>query len=1267
MTTPITNPLWAGPCLLTPLYLEALMTGKKNQTGDWAATGVRYDQLSLRGGQPQPSAFEVGQPPPVGVELIWTLPSALRHGKVDDAGTVRYPLLPNRWIVTRSFVAQPGVLPQLTAWVLESDYLGPDGTHAYPDPAGGTAQYLIGRRFELGAWNGTTSTYGPAFLQAMGPGDPSYIAIFNNMNNVLAFHDDMQGAAPGLYAYSVCGWSAVPGDDVLFGATAATPDGFTTEDQWQQQMDHLLWTVGGAADLADAEQDWQDWLARHRLAGGPPLTPAQQSWPAQTLCHGMVYNLQWQGDDAAYPNNPVLHGTHPPTVAVGANTAEALAAWLASAVGSVDAEDLLLAFQQDMVFDYIGDPATFRTQSQAARFGASDGGLQWIAYEGEQTASAGRIPTGSYSVPLDDAATTALSVLNTTQAALDAQRRLLASLQWQLYAAIWKLDNVSRADPDYATIRALAQAQVDGLPPQIATLAQQIAALLSQLEQDRTRLLALIAPLKLTLGTVNQPRFNARLDPVVLLAGASHDTKFAPPGLHDGDSELFTRFTGQTIRAITLVQDEGATQFDVTLGATDFADIAWPTGVLMPKEMQDYWFETFLLDTNNAQLIAQRAFARAGISPTSAQLAALTRQVQAQQTLLWNSTQYVDGRTLAESAGLQGVPPLKASVASWTPPWSPMYVDWEIEWHPGATTPQHMLDDWTLGETDFEWQGGQVAPPAGLYTGRSMVNGESAQGLQDKLDSFLDSDPNAATLPQYQLQQLRAMAATIGQSDVLTQSMSGIVQQFIMQQLKMSKLPALQDPQVADYLRGAASYLPAAAASAFFPLHAGHFRFTRLQVVDIYGQILRGSQLSDNLVPIRSQSMVTPGGLANQAYLQLPPRVTQGQRLDLRMVQFDDDDVRSNSSDLTSAICGWVIPNHIDHSVVVFDPQGNNLGEVLMIDNGDDGPSNGTGLRWDAVPGSNAVLGAGPRFAPALNHLNEFVDGLLLCAAQGKPAMQELLDVIDSSLWKVDPLGQPMQGNLAVLLGRPLAMVRVLATLEVEGTPACDQAYLATGKDITGGFPAVPLPLRVGDIGLPHNGVMGYFLDDDYTRFYPYHGYVPALAVPRRVIASGIAPGEMLAAIGSALDNDVAPPRAGQPGDSYLVDDPGFTLPPDGVTTRRLTVLLDPRGWLPAVSGSLPVQWLSLPPGPVNRALSNMYVTFRTGPVLLQTAQQSPQISLPLPAAVNGAWTWVERSGVTTWSESARLAASSGVASLPAARPVLGEGWLKLSGAQDRQ
>ena len=572
-----------------------------------------------------------------------------------------------------------------------------------------------------------------------------------------------------------------------------------------------------------------------------------------------------------------------------------------------------------------------------------------------------------------------------------------------------------------------------------------------------------------------------------------------------------------------------------------------------------------------------------------------------------------------------------------------------------------------------------MSPAATSYSGRSILNGEIAQGLQEKLHEFLTTNPNIRQLPHYQVEQLHQMAMTIGQFDVLTQSLSGLIQQFIMQQTQMSKLGARQPDDLRTFTKhlfsDTASYLPAANARHFYPYHAGHFRLTRLQVVDSFGQVLRGSQLNGTVQALRSKSMVTPGK-KHQSYLQLTPRITQSLRLDFRMSHYADDHHRSNSSAMTSAICGWILPNHLDHGLTVFDPEGVNLGQINQLgsNSGNDSDTANTGLRWDTVPGKNAILGALPELDPALKHLNGFINGLLLRGTQGSDALKQLLDVIDSSLWKIDPLGQSVEGNLAILLGRPIALVRVLTTLELHGVPAVNQSWTATGDDSAHDFINLALPMRIGDIGLSRNGVMGYFLDDDYRCFYPYHGYDTDLAIPRHVITDRtLAPEAMLVKMGHLLDessrrreNPSMPPTGStEQRAPYLVNNPEFTLRPDGTSTRRLTLLVDPRGGIPAICGYLPVQWLTLPPESVNNALRTMFVTFRTGPVLLPASlNMDTHIQLPLPAHIKGKWTWVERSGVTTWNESCELVGSTPTAQLPTTRPVLGEGWLKLSGSQ---
>jgi len=46
-------------------------------------------------------------------------------------------------------------------------------------------------------------------------------------------------------------------------------------------------------------------------------------------------------------------------------------------------------------------------------------------------------------------------------------------------------------------------------------------------------------------------------------------------------------------------------------------------------------------------------------------------------------------------------------------------------------------------------------------------------------------------------------------------------------------------------------------------------------------------------------------------------------------------------------VCGWLLPNHLDSSIAVYDAGGNLLGELLLLEK-----SKG---EWQPAPGNGAV------------------------------------------------------------------------------------------------------------------------------------------------------------------------------------------------------------------------------------------------------------------------------------------------------------------------
>lgn len=1260
-TTPTAT--WPGPRLLVPMTVDALVLGQPNLNGQtFVGLQIPYAALS---GQPSvtPPPFgpaPPGGPPSLGINLLWTLPYGLRSGHSQEDGSLSFPLLPNRWVILRSYVPATGpATPQLTAFVLESDFLGgPDtATSAYPDPDEPGTIVWIGRRYDIGGWTGVDVTAEP-FLRAVGPGNVTFTATYQNLLNVFALQDRPSDSDLGAYTYLVAGWySPIPvpdgqqwWSDPLLGVTPERPDGFATAEQWSDLLARFLWQVGdgSAGALAAAQADWRAWQQGHPAKPGD-VPAIQLAYASQLLCHGGVWGIEWQGVGHLYPQQTAGKQV---VAAVGNNPTEALGAWLGSVLpeptpGEPTVERLIEAFQSGQISTFTDDEVAFESARHTAEFGRSNGGTVWTVVAPTQTDPAQSEGAANQSVPLDPTATAYLVRLNAEQAALDQQSRVLASQQAELYWLWYLLQSAD--DPKI-------QQGIDALQTALQETADAIATSRRLTDAAQADLVSYLASLPppgndWLVQPATNLRFGAPNDPVVLIAGAGLDDKLASPGAFDGgDSNLITRFTGQFVSGLEVAYGGSSAVVTAELVA---AAVQLPTAPgPLPPEVSDLWLEALLLDPSAGLFLAGLFFQNAQPPlppPTPDQLRAVAAILQKQQTLPLNAVQdlALDSAALAVAAGIQGTYPEALSFTAWEQPWTPLCMDWQVSWFPTSQTPAGALAGWQLGEIDWEWTGASISGTGVTYMGRTTLNARTALGLQQQIEQFIQTSPEYGQLPIAEQQELQEIVATLGQWDVITQALGDLGQRLLMRQ------PAITGPITPEGVAAAAGSVDRYAPlprSPFFPIRSGHLLINRLWIVDVFGQRLSAAPDGQNVVPQIAEPLVTPG---QPSYVQLPPRLTQPARLDFALLQADDDAIRTNSSDATSPVAGYLIPNYLDGSLAVFDAAGGSQGEVqpILLDSG-------AGLRWDLAPGTSAPLGAPPNVSnPGLNaHVLALVDALLRLGSQGTDALGGLLALMDGTQWLVDPQGQQEQGNLAALIGRPMAVVRASIALEPQGLPAWNESfaaarsYAASGSQ-TDGFTAVDFSVRIGDLGFAQNGVIGYFLDDDYTRLYAVYGYQPLpLGVHKALTRSGGRDALLRLAGGT--------PFAGGGTGGFVVLDGLIPLAADG-TPRLLTLLLSPRGTIPAISGSLPSIQLTLPPGPTTAAFAAMQLTFRTGPLLTNPTQ----LRMPLPADIRGRWSWVQRLNVTTWTDDPSIQRDDAIARLAATATRLDEGWLQLSGA----
>lgn len=1258
--------------LLVPVALEAMLAGSTDLNGNWSWGQMSFSNMGNPPSDPDPgSNYSMpqdvngqtqidGRPAPVGATLHWALPDAITHGitntnKIEDANQdIVYPFVPNRWLILRMY-ADSATTPSLRAtksWILESDHLNPTtGSNSFPDPSsnvtdGPPKATMIGRAIEAERW--AEPGMPNFFLHALGPGSPTYAAFAPNVNNVLSFYDDLSDVTsatpntPVEISYLVCGWYSDPQGDPLSleSKTANQP-------QWQQFINQCNWSVDGK-----------------------PIAS-----PARILCHGMVVfpttanagnNIPWSGIQSTSYIPPTPSDIQ---VAVGNCAVEAISALVEAQLQLQNpqtpdttrhVEKLFEAFQLSLTgrLDEAGGQDVLARQIHQAGFGSKQGGSRWnlIPKAAPKDSTPTTAPAVSSIAPHAaavqlDGPRELLATLNQTQQKFDALERRLVSLQTKLYALWWQKITVN--DPDNLDAPA-PTGYYDGA---VAALETQIQQLQKTLYDNSTGLSALIETQKanvqqatddkLDLVEEKMPRFWRAADPVLLISGAGRTYDHGEDGRFNEDGNLACRLATETISTLTI---PGGSTTGATVTSADL-NLSVPAVGPAAAEITALALEAYLLDSRNAPALAAL--------PKVQQTGVTAAAIATQQGLPWNAVAHpeLDAHALQTQSGFNGVIPSKVAFTIWSSSWSPLFLDWNISWWPTSTDPTQVLEGWTAGDYDYSYGGTTPTTQAPLtFMGRTLLTPHVTRGLQTCLENFAQGDmlteveadfdkfiPGASSSTTFQ-----DLVNALSNWDVLSQSLGGLTD-LIVQQQRAYLLPPYDpnDANIGSTVGGMHTFLPFNLGPAqtgefplFHPVRAGYFQLTsNLRVINRFGQAV--DVLNNTFpYPVRAGSL-DPNASAtdNQNLVYLPPRLAQHSRLLFQLLSAADDTKDLDTYPAESPICGWVLPNHLDGVLAVFDAAGASLGQLVTVD------ANPPWVRWDPVPGTNAPLGAPPNLSN--QYLQQFVESLLVPNLDGGNALAHMLEVIDSTLWTVDPLGARSNENLSVLIGRPLAIVRAQLRFELDGDPITELSWPDWDQDPSDAPPplspnlpppawvSLHVPVWLGDLRSGQDGLVGFFRDDEIANgvFESFHALQP------------IPTGETDTFIDTNNNVQIQPQLA----------DVNGVLPPG----KMLTMLVDPRGGIYQRSGILPADRLLLPTEHIKDALAAMTVTFRTGPLLCDPAI----VRMPLPSGINGNWSWIHRPGVTTWQEVTDIKQGNDQARFPDARAEISEGWLKLGGA----
>lgn len=602
-------------------------------------------------------------------------------------------------------------------------------------------------------------------------------------------------------------------------------------------------------------------------------------------------------------------------------------------------------------------------------------------------------------------------------------------------------------------------------------------------------------------------------------------------------------------------------------------------------------------------------------------------------------------------------------ISSRLDPFIPVYLLWKLRFTPlkhqsGENyNASNLKDFFGLDEDAIDYQYKLQSGKAVDFTTGNAINYQEAVvlsrnatlSLSAQIDNYIQNFPDDQADNE-----LKKAQKAYNNRNILAQALSGfnveqILRKFLPQLLvnnlaarpgedpvtKSLKDAAVANPTVDDWYNfGFNSLAPIAkgpqALGNFGPLRSGFMEILGLEIVDVFGQEMQLSTPlnEDGSLEVIAASSLKPvkGDEANAHKIFMPPRLEMPTRLWFRWLSashdnkvdgVDTDFVEMNTHPATSPVTGWVVPNHLDHSLFFYDANGLPIGSFGIEHSN---LTYRTRAGNVANPTSDLTRDIGTPGDPLVNpHIADFMRYI---NGQNVDFLADLMATIECSHKFIAPANFKEVDGLAVLIGRPLALTRAVLSVETQGevvplsqSDTDDQApfhqdvvndrfkYEDREETSSAKIREVNFPVRMGDLPQIADGLIGFLLDDGKG------GYKNDLFYS----AAGPADGK----------HKVVQPAA---------DTIQLQLNTTPITT---TMLVDPRAAVHVTTGVLPVEELTIPSGQYAQTMRNLAVTFFTHPVL----QKQARAPLPLDSPMNwgqSVFKWAQfndhAAGIPTWS-----------------------------------
>ena len=1091
--------------LLIPITVRACLCGRAPSKKIYAGYQLGFTDLDDPDIPIDNGLFVPGNPPEPGIHLSFSLPEGFTRGTQEESGTngnssakLCYPLVPNRWAVVRMWLEDGDSLLRQKLFLIESDAL---------------------QKKRGAGYNNTGSSSWPY------PQTPDHPYRYLGRS------------------YALSQAEHVPQDTERLALTAVSP----VNPFFSAYYPHCRNVFGFYDDLpADGIHKanisylvcgwYQD------AAGPEPLSllkTAQQldevllmklegtGLPETSLCHGLLCGIEWKGADFSYPTG-IPDDPQPgevedkPDLALG-NTSDEAAAALAGADSGISPR-LFQCFLRNLCPDLLGEQGSAEVEKELYAAGFS-------TLQPPDLICLSSVPGTEHRQPPSERIMKQISDLRSRQRQLFSER-MKQKQRCRTAFETWQLFYTAREDRDrlYAALQAYV------------TEIQREQTILADIdEQIRYDINNLAPGPGYELKTEPAPPFYQPADPVLLVRQ-----------LANTDGKVTGKLTvcRRSEQVNTSVTFTGLCASPVTVYPDDLFGNAEPSDGL-PEALPLLIGEASLFSAGFAALIARKALQKAGfILPDPARTEELAEQLrQVQQQFVQLPSIFYD----------RELPEIRA-ITVFKPQWHPLYLEWQCFYYPDKALlkEQPDLKNWRLKDGRYDYCGDiSIMDPQNRYSvsGRQLLSDNASRQLETGVNSFFEEN----VLP---LKDPRSRS-------LLSQSLSGFNDMLLMRD-QMKLLPLFSTDGLVKASLSLLQALPsdemgtaAVFDRLFSPIRAGFLAFGRIRILDKLGRFQ--DILSPDLYCSEEMRFLNAPAKPHEAMLQ--PRLEQYTRLHAKWICAvsakavnDADNIDGAEASFVptaSPLCGFLLPNGLDNSLMAFTAGGTPVGSLVLT-------QTGSGIDFKSPPGEKIS-----------HHLPEDINPQLyriLYSLQTGPKenLIALLSYIDRLDSRITPA--PHGPAEVEFIGRPLVLCRLSLKLEQAGDPESyrhlegqipDPSHTANVKNAV-------FSLQIGELNDYRDGMAGFYLnkDFDHLHIYPGSGTQTSYFYEDNLIPA-------------ALDAE---------------------LPPD-----ELCVLMDAYARLTVKPGILPACTLSLPDELVNASLDNIRTTYFTGPVL----SNEKQLSIP--------------------------------------------------------